>query len=853
LGNKKMNIDKSKSKLSTITLILLLTISATLIALPTATAQNSLETYAYLNAVPNPVGVNQEVLLHFGITRTLVLAPHGYEGLTVTVRKPDGTNDTIGPLRTDSTGGSGWIYVPTQQGTYYLQTNFPAQWYNFTGVDGGGQSVSFENYYEASSSEELELVVQGDPVPDYPGIPLPNEYWTRPIDSQAREWATIAGSWLDGSRRRPRYAPYNEGPETAHILWAKPLTIGGLVGGALDDMLGLNEHGFEIGDAYEGKFCSRFIIAGRLYYNKYAGPSVGPVDIYREYACVDLHTGEELWSKVFMDNLTLAFGQLMYWDTYDYHGVYAYLWATEGNTWHAFNAFTGDWVYTLEGVPSGTRVYGPKGEILIYTVNTGNAWMTLWNSTNIPELYGNQDYGSMGWGQWRPYGKTVNAASGYMWNKTIPTGLPGSVQWVYPVDRLIGHSGPFARPYPLTPAITEITSWSIDLSPGQEGQLLFNKTWQTPASWAAGNQTIVFEAISPESTDGVFVIGARDNRQHYGFSTENGEFLWETDPEIYLNWFGTGGIGGERPPLIAYGKMVTSGIGGIVYAYDIKTGKREWTYEASDPYNEILWNNNWWLYPVFITDGKIYYGHTEHSPIDPKPRGGAFIALDIETGDVVWRANGLFRQCLWGGLGIIGDSIIATMDTYDQRIYAIGKGASATTVTAAPKVVSKETSVMIEGTVMDVSPGTKDAALQIRFPNGLPAISDDDMSEWMLYVYKQFARPDATGVPVTLDVVDANGQWTSIGTVTTDSSGMFHMKWTPETEGEYTIVATFMGSGGYYASYAQTVIGVGPAAAEYQEAEAAPDYTPMFTGILVAVAIAIIIGLVNLFALRKQK
>ena len=43
--------------------------------------------------------------------------------------------------------------------------------------------------------------------------------------------------------------------------------------------------------------------------------------------------------------------------------------------------------------------------------------------------------------------------------------------------------------------------------------------------------------------------------------------------------------------------------------------------------------------------------------------------------------------------------------------------------------------------VTDVSPGTNDAALTMRFPNGVPAIADEYMSEWMLYVYKQFECP----------------------------------------------------------------------------------------------------------------
>jgi outer membrane protein assembly factor BamB len=100
-----------------------------------------------------------------------------------------------------------------------------------------------------------------------------------------------------------------------------------------------------------------------------------------------------------------------------------------------------------------------------------------------------------------------------------------------------------------------------------------------------------------------------------------------------------------------------------VYAYDTKTGERLWTYNATDPYDETLFSDNWWLYPVFITDGKIYYGHLEHSPNSPFPRGAPFLALDVETGKEVFRVNGMFRQTLWGGLGIIGDSIIVNQDT----------------------------------------------------------------------------------------------------------------------------------------------------------------------------------------------
>ena len=857
---------KNKTLTTVITIILIMGMTIPLIPLPSANAQSLLATYAFINATPNPVGVGQETLLHIGITRPLILASQGYEGLTVTVTKPDGTTATLGPFRTDSTGGTGAVLVPDQVGTYYLQTNFPAQWFNYSGDNGRGQFISVSANYAASQSEKLPVIVQQEPLPFYPSVPLPTEYWTRPIDAQASEWAAISGSWLDGARRLPTYAPFNDGPETAHILWTTPETTGGLVGGALDNHLGLTPQSFDMGDAYEGKFSSRLILAGKLYYNKYAGPSIGPVDARREYACIDLHTGEELWSRVLLNNLTLSRGQLMYWDTYDFHGVYDYLWATAGSTWYAFDPFNGDLVYTMTNVPSGTVTYGPKGEILIYTINTQAGWITMWNSTNIPELYASSTASSMGWAQWRPYQKTVNATgpvsgsgpynplglNGYQWNKTLPTGLSG-VQYVYPLDRIIGADFPGSFPGPVTPSITQIKFWSINLKPGQEGSLLYTKTWQTPTSWVQGNQTIIFEAISPESTNGIFVLGARDNRQHYGFSTETGEYLWETDPESYLNWYGVGGIGGERPPMIAYGKLMATGISGTVYAYDITTGETAWTYNATDPYNEFLFGSNWWLYPLFVTDGKIYYGQLEHSPVDPRPRGGPFLALDVETGEEVFRVNGMFRSTLWGGLAIIGDSIIATQDTYDQRIYAVGKGPTTTTVTAPDIGVPLDSSVMIRGTVTDISPGTKEYGLTARFPNGVPAVSDASMSEWMLYVYKQFARPAATGVEVTLTVLDPNGNVYDIGTATADSTGMFKLFWTPPVPGEYTVIAQFPGSKAYYPSYAETSIGVTEAPADTTTEPASPPASMTDTyvaGFGIAIIVAIVI--VGVLLLRKR-
>ena len=120
------------------------------------------------------------------------------------------------------------------------------------------------------------------------------------------------------------------------------------------------------------------------------------------------------------------------------------------------------------------------------------------------------------------------------------------------------------------------------------------------------------------------------------------------------------------------------------------------------------------------------------------PRGGPYACVNATDGAEIFRINGLMRETRWGGNPVMGDSIIAGFDTYDLQIYAMGKGASKITVTAPTWRFSLNNSVMITGKVTDTSPGTATHALKLRFPNGVPAVSDESQSQWMLYVYKQF-------------------------------------------------------------------------------------------------------------------
>ena len=728
---------KNNSKISTITLVLILTVAALMTNLSGVIAQDPgrKPTFPFIGAIPNPVQVNQQVLLHLGITDASPNLANVWEGLTVTVTKPDGTQQTLGPYKTDSTGGTGISYTPTQVGTYTLQSHFPEQVLaaNTFWMPAG-------TIMEASNSAVIDLIVQEDPVEFYPGVPLPTEFWSRPIDAQFWEWSGIAGNWQTIPQNR--FAPYNDNaPNTAHIMWTKSIDLGGLAGGELGN------HALECGDAYEGKFYDSVIINGILYYNRYGHGFAGQIGAQQGIYAVDLRTGEELW---FRNNTKLSIGQAFYWDSYNYHGVFPYLWEVNFGTWNAYDPGTGEWVYTMTDVPATTgfiagglganTVYGPKNEIFAYTVNSNAGWMTFWNSSRVVS----------GHGSWGSVAKGVFPAElGIEYNVTIPTDLPGGINVVLE-DRIIGSDIPAWTGLADDP----ITIWGLSLKSGQEGQLLFKKTWQPPA----GRLVMLPGPASLE--DGVFVVTAKDTRSLYGFSTDTGAQIWgPTETQPYLDAYTLGeerAIG--RGVAIAYGKLYSVGMGGILYCYDAKTADLLWTYTAVDEQAEILWSNNWPMRINFITDGKVYLSHDEHSVIDPKPRGAPFIVLDAETGEEVWKINGAFRTTEWGGSAIIGDSIMALYNSYDQRIYAVGKGPSQTTVEASPKITTQGSSVLIKGNVLDVSAGTADPAITARFPAGVAAVSDASMSEWMKYVHMQFPRPmDTVGVSVTLDVIDANG------------------------------------------------------------------------------------------------
>ena len=159
---------------------------------------------------------------------------------------------------------------------------------------------------------------------------------------------------------------------------------------------------------------------------------------------------------------------------------------------------------------------------------------------------------------------------------------------------------------------------------------------------------------------------------------------------------------------------------------------------------------------------------------------------------------------------------------------------------------------------MDVSAGTKQSQQASDFPNGVPVSSDVSMKDWMGYVYQQKPLPsDFTGVDVTVDVIDSNGNFRNIGTAQTDQSGMYTLTWKPDIPGSYKVIATFHGTNGYWPSYSETSFVVDQAAANPTPVATTPsnlattsDLMAYIVGATIAIIIAI--AIVGLLLLRKK-
>jgi hypothetical protein len=719
---------------------------------------------------------------------------------------------------------------------------------------------------------------------------MPTEYWTRPIEGQNTDWWAISSNWL--GRQSPQLAEERIrnpddgiGSTTPHVMWTKPIQEGGVVGGTNNFVPG---EGYYIGTTYNRRFNNPIIMYGILYYTEPESIPVTTNTAGGLTKAVDLRTGEELWAQRIPgpDNI-FQFGYVYTsGNNPNMHGTWPGILFT-ADFGRAYDALTGNWLFNVTNIPVtrsispttsvGTEALGEDGTIYLYQLNAANKWLAQWNSsklwtwgttptiptqvianvpitpsrptTTLPTGYA-WNWNGSAWANVTT-ALATQISPRYDWNITLPDLRTGAAIIYTILDEMILiRNGTLPTPAANDP----YTVWAVSLKPAERGRVLWTKNIDPPAVTRAYPGKLV------DTVNRVFMAYDKEVSQIQGYNLDTGDYMWSTtlpaDSSDFILYSYLGAIGLQT----AYGIVYFGGYGGILHAFDTKTGLLLWTYGNGGPGNTTysgtgLAYGRYPIYPGPIANGIIYLDTGEHSAQPPLYKGSLVRALNATTGEEIWTLTG------WGGHHrregfAVADGFLVYLNHYDMQIYSVGRGPSATTVTAPSAAIPFGQSVVISGTVTDIAAGSKQKEQAARFPDGVPAVSDANMSAWMEYVYMQKPRPkDINGVPVTIAVIDSNGNQRNIGEATSDSNGYYSFMWKPDIPGKYTVITSFAGSEAYWPSHDETSFGVDEAP---PAAPALPEQPPTMTdtyvvgmGIAIIVAVALA-GAVLALVLRKR-
>lgn len=760
----------------------------------------------------------------------------GFSNISITITKPDGSKETFLPIdetlehagisipgKAEIVGHLQFRYEPKAIGTYSLSASFPGETYT---TDNQSPTVKVSVYYKPSSSAQQttftvqEEFVQSGQTSGWPASPLPNDYWENPVSTNNREWYAISGDWIQDRYGilGTNYNPYTKAPNSPHIIWANQVWSSGLIGGDWGSLP------YASGVAGAGSI----ILDGKIYQQS---ATSGYFD------CIDLRTGEKLWSVPGSINkaqrLDPAYqtaaqaneGQIDEW-------IWGYM--TESRTgtgspfWIRYNPFTGAILQNITNVPRDiTSVKVEDGSPIVW-VNQAN--LNNYNTTKPLKLaYSNLI-------KWN-YSKLVDTV-GYSqitsndWRKGIEWNVSTQIGDLVDVGDN-NFRGPTCMPYWEAGVVVVRTPNAM--------QQMVAFDYNTGAFLWKNNNTafdidVRIEGIAT-GPSGPMIKDDGSTGEYVAYDVRTGREIWRAST-------------GELPwgLLPAYTFVYNNGVhfmgsyDGHVYAYSNKDGSLVWKSDYIGEEFESIYNNQPFNGRAVGADGKLYYSTDTTYRAMPRTRFHVMVCIDEETGHFLWKLP----------IGIsptaIADGYLLGTDTDNGMQYVIGKGKTSISVTAPNIGITLGSSILLTGSILDQSPGKP----------GTPAVADEDMAEWMDYLYGQNATlinspPTPNGVLVRLSAIDPNGNYIDIGTVTSDHSGLFKKLWQPEVPGEYTIYATFDGSESYFGSYSTTAIGV------VQGSETTPEPTqsiteqyflPAVIGILATIAI---VGIILALLVLKRR
>lgn len=806
---------------------------------------------AHLSFRPNPIGIGQTLLVN--IWTSPAPGAHRYHpDYKVTITKPDGTVEVKAMPSYPADGTSWFEIVPDQTGEWKLKfefsgTYFPAGRYyrgdivaaNFTDPSATGMNAPSNYaqavYYEPASTLEQILVVQEDMVGSWPAVPLPNDYWTRPIAFELREWWEILGNypWWGPSgvpleywntlypdttpvyNPRAQFTPWVQGPNSAHVVWKRQLSFEGIVGGDA----GIGSLGYEL-SGYGGK--PSIILFGRGYQTitRVSQTSQASQTYWQSY---DIRTGQVFWERPLYAGESAP--NIIEYGTVSYSGSGVVgaditpgqptLLSISGGYLRKYNALTGVMSSNISISPLTSATYYMNGHC--FSVQDAGAsaganryWLINWTTLGTGTL-----------------------ASRIVSNTSYAMGNLPSI-----IDYQAGYGAAISNINDGTGSYTKMSVVGYNL---KTGQLIWNKTIEEPQYSGTSN-------IADHGK--IAVLSARG--YYVALDLATGNIAW-TGEKMDYPWdssgFGTYGVQS------AYGMLFRQAYSGV-YAFDWDTGKIVWkfTSPALFPYEgSYTGTNGTTVYPfdatAIVADGKMYVYNSEHTPNTPYTRGWKTYCVNITTGKEIW-------SVMIPGSSWFSSVDLAVADGYlslggaDGYQYFFGRGKTATTVIASPKIISDGAQVLIEGTVLDQSPAQP----------GTPCVSKESMATQMEYLHRQFpisgftGKETIIGVPVTLTAIDSNGNSHNIGTVTSNGYyGTFSCPWTPPQEGNYTIIASFAADDSYGSSSAATSVTVSAAPASTPTVNPTAVANPPYELYTVGMGIAIIIAVVAVGLLFRKR
>jgi len=862
-----------KNKVLAIMFLLLLLISASSISLSTdaqveqigapqltpwpaappqgTTPSVTIPTTSFISISPNPIGQGQSVLINIWLEPPIAYQRF-FSGYTVTVTRPNNTTETIGPINSYQGDATAWIqYSVDQLGIYKFKFNFAgnylqAGWYyngryyatqadlppgTSTGGMGFGGAASVQSaWYQASTSPEVSLTVQQEPVYSWPAAQLPTDYWTRPIPIENREWWVIGGHFpftgVGGGEDWPantnayasnyKYTPYVEGPKTSHIAWKTQGALAGIAGGQFGySSVGPGE------STYAGT--PNIIFQGRGYQTiskpmttTYNGVTV--TQAINVWQCYDIRTGKIYWEQtgITQPPTVITFNQVA------------------SSVPGAEQTGMGTNTYSLVYIGSSRMIkYNPWSGAVALNISLPVTSGTVYKD---PYVLSVQDMGAAAGSNryrlinWTTTGTSTDFNTRIISNITYAFSSLGSVDYESNIAVTSASIIPAGAGHALGQYLT-----AASLS---TGQLLWNVTTNDiffPSGLCADHGKVA-----------VRVLGGWWDC----WNLQTGQLVWQTAKP--------GETGGEEYPWGDFGAYTIASYGGLVYdfsyagfyALDWDTGDIAWHYSTpSMPFESATYPSmTLFSNAPQIADGVLYYANGEHSPTQPLTRGWRLWALNATTGEYIWDISG------GGGAGAVADGYLTYDNKYDGYMYVFGKGPSQTTVSAPQTAITAGETAIISGTILDQSPAQQGSA----------CVSKDSMSTYMEFLHMQrpidgfFHNVTVTGVPVSIDVIDPNNNFFHLDTVTSDEKGNFGYSWNPTIAGQYKITATFEGDQSYGSSFATTYATVSDAPTPQPTQEPLSIDTtntfmiPLIAGVIAIIIAIAIVGVLVLKAVKKR-